>query len=158
MFARQQAGGRGARFWTRVMAVTIIAVLALAGCGRVNLEDLTPEAFRTEEAARQATAAAMPTNTPGPAGTPGSGSGSGSGGGQPADLAAGEVQYNTWCAGCHDSGRAPVLKGRQFDFAEIEQVMRTGQGFAQPHPSYSQMEITNRQFNNILAYIASASP
>ena len=139
------------RGWVAAFSL-VFAVVVAAGCGRVDLEDLTPEAFKTQQAAQEATRiAGGPVATPVLTGTQGTG---GIGGFEGADLVAGQVQYNTWCAACHDSARAPALKGRVFAFEDIENTMRTGQGFAQQHPSYTVFELTNQQLVNILAYVA----
>lgn len=136
------------RRWT-LAGLAIIAVLALAGCGRVDLEDLTPEAVRTQQALNPPT----PTRS-GSSGTPAAGETPGAGGGaSDADLAAGMAQYNTWCSGCHDGGRAKPIKGQTFEFSAIEDMLRNGTG---GHPKYSPTtELTDNQFNDILAYIAS---
>lgn len=126
----------------------IVGLALLAGCGRVDLEDLTPEAFKTQQASITPTATNPPRNTAAAGETQVADF-------SDADLQAGMVQYNTWCSACHDSGRATALKGTTIDFTAIEQTMRTGTGFSAPHPKYSLTEITNGQFNNILAYIAS---
>jgi mono/diheme cytochrome c family protein len=138
--------GQRTRRWAVGLAA-IAAVLVLAACGRVNLEDLTPEAIRTQEAM-------IPTEGPdtGDDGTPGSGGGPTEG-----DLVAGGVQYNTWCSNCHDTGRleAPPLKGQTFDVDTVLASMRAGS--ADPHQvTYSPAtELTDNQFTDILAYIAS---
>ena len=52
--------------WLLAMTCTI-AVVLLAGCGRVDLEDLTPEAVKTQQAidaANQPTATVEPTADP----------------------------------------------------------------------------------------------
>jgi len=131
--------------------VVAAAVLVLAACGRVDLEDLTPEAIRTQEAMQ-------PTAQPGgsgggdDSGTPGSDEGATEG-----DLVAGRTQYATWCAGCHDNGRlnAPVIKGMTFDLEAVLGSMRAGG--ADPHPvTYSpSTELTDNQFTDIIAFIAS---
>lgn len=127
----------------------LFAVLALAACGRVNLEDLTPEAIRTQEAME-------PTARTGggddPSGTPGSG------GGQPeGDLVAGRTQYTTWCAGCHDNGRldAPVIKGMTFETEAVIASMRAGGADAHPVSYSPSTELTDNQFTDILAYLSS---
>jgi mono/diheme cytochrome c family protein len=139
------------------MAFAAVLVLVVAaGCGRVNLEDLTPEAFKTQQAGIQATQTAGggsggATGSPGAGGTPGSGTG----GFEGADIAAGKSQYGTWCSNCHDTGRAAPLKGRVFEFAAIEGVMRTGTGLSAPHPKYTTFELSDQQIINILAFVAS---
>jgi mono/diheme cytochrome c family protein len=139
------------RRWA-VGVAAVAAVLVFAACGRVNLEDLTPEAVRTQEAMN-------PTAAPGGGGsgsdtdgTPGSGSGPTEG-----DLVAGKTQYNTWCTACHDGGRAAPIKGKTFDLATVLPTMREGQGGATQHPiTYSPAtELTDNQFGDILAYLAS---
>lgn len=146
----QMRGGIRRGLGTALAAGMLLA--AGVGCGRVDLNDLTPEAVRTQEAAAEQTrAAGGSVPTPTLSGTQGTG---GSGGFEGADLAAGRAQYGTWCQGCHDSGRAPSLMGKVYDFAAIEQPMRTGTGFAQPHPKYTVFELTNQQIVNILAFVS----
>jgi mono/diheme cytochrome c family protein len=135
------------RRWAAVLAA-LAAVLVLAACGRVNLEDLTPEAVRTQEAMNPT---AAPDDGDDGDGTPGTG------GATEGDLVAGQVQYNTWCSNCHDTGRleAPPLKGQTFDVDAVLASMRAGA--ADPHQvTYSpSTELTDNQFTDILAYLSS---
>jgi mono/diheme cytochrome c family protein len=144
---------------TRRLAAVVVAIsamLALAACGRVDLETLTPEAVRTQEAAELMTAEANPGTDNGD-GTPGSDGGSG--GPTEGDLVAGRTQYNTWCSNCHDTGRleAPPIKGTSYDAAEVIPQMRADGGAASPHPvTYSPAtELTDNQLQDIFAYLAS---
>jgi hypothetical protein len=148
------------RGWVMVFAAVLVLAVA-TGCGRVDLEDLTPEAFKTQQAAQQATQAAGgggATGSPSAGGTPGtngSPSSGGSGGFEGADIAGGRSQYRTWCSNCHDTGRATAIKGKVYEFAAIENTMRTGTGLSAPHPKYSTFQLSDQQIVNILAFVAS---
>lgn len=146
------------RRWRAIFAAVLIAVVAV-GCGRVNLEDLTPEAVRTEQASQ-------PTATPRPSGggTPSSGTpgtdnpnATAPSGGTTGDRAAGTLLYNTWCTGCHESGRldAPVILGNTYDLAEWLPVLRKPGDTAKHPVNYSLTELSDAQFEDIFAYIAS---
>lgn len=129
----------------------ILAMVAVAGCGRVNLEDLTPAAARTEIAATATAIANAPTETPiqAPSAVVEAFAN--------ADIAGGGVLYNPWCSGCHDGGRAQPIKGQVFDPAEWIPKLRANSGAAEPHaPTYSEFELNDKQLTDILAFIASA--
>lgn len=146
----------GQRGWILIFTATFVLVVA-AGCGRVDLEDLTPEAVRTQEAA-EATARAESRATGGDdSGTPGAGD---SGGGVvlTGDVAAGSALYNAGCAGCHEQGRAPSLRGQTFDPATLIPQLRSGEGLPQNHPVYRPTDIrplSDNDFQDIFAYLAS---
>jgi mono/diheme cytochrome c family protein len=143
--------------WIPALAA-MIGIVLLAGCGRVNLEDLTPEAVKTQQAQE---AANRPTPTqPDPNASPGANGSPSSGGGvvPGGDIAAGASLYNAQCSGCHESGRAASLKGKTFDPAVEIPKLRTGEGFGVPHPKYSPTDITplsDTDFEDIFAYLAS---
>lgn len=135
--------------WGAVFAALVVAIL-IVGCGRVNLEDLTPEAVRTELASR-------PTPTPRPTvnTTPGATQPSGGGAG---DLDAGRALYTNWCTGCHDTGRldAPVIRGNTYDVAEWIPILRDP-GDKTKHPTtYRATELDDNNWEDVFAYIASA--
>lgn len=144
---------------TLLGVVSIAALVLLAGCGRVDLEDLTPEAVKTQQAidaANQPT----PADTPDPNATadPNQTSTSGGGGGAPSgDIAAGASIYNSSCSGCHEGGRAASIKGKVFDPAIVIPMLRTGEGFTAPHPKYELTAIrplSDEDLTNIFAYLA----
>jgi mono/diheme cytochrome c family protein len=141
-----------------VVPAAMIAIVLLSGCGRVNLEDLTPEAVKTQQAidaANQPTAA--PTE---PGGSPEAGGTETSGGGNPlagGDIAGGDAIYNSQCSGCHESARAQSLKGKVFDPAVEIPKLRTGEGFGADHPKYTLTAIrplNDADFTDIFAYLA----
>jgi mono/diheme cytochrome c family protein len=140
--------------WLLAMTCTI-AVVLLAGCGRVDLEDLTPEAVKTQQAidaANQPTATVEPTADPNASPVP-AGDDPLAGG----DVAGGASIYNSQCSGCHDSDRAPTIKGQVFDPAVEIPKLRTGEGFDAPHPTYPLTAIrplSDEDFIDIFAYLA----
>ena len=157
---REELGGHmqrtvGQGRWLLVAIGTLVLVVA-AGCGRVDLEDLTPEAVRTQEAADATEQAANPPAGGSDGGTPAT---DGSGGGAVAgDVAAGRSIYNTECAGCHEQGRAASLIGQSLDPATIIPQLRSGEGFTAPHPVYRPTDIrplSDNDFQNIFAFLAS---
>jgi mono/diheme cytochrome c family protein len=134
------------------------AMILLAGCGRVDLEDLTPEAVKTQQAidaANQPT----PTDAPDPNATadPNQTSTTGGGGAPTGDIAAGSNLYNTSCSGCHEGGRAASLKGNVYDPAVYIPMLRSGEGFTAPHPKYELTAIrplSDEDLTDIFAYLA----
>jgi len=128
---------------TRYMQVALLGgvlLLVLAGCGRVNLEDLTPEAVKTQqaEAAITQTAAA---EAAAEAGTEFDG-----------NPARGDVLYGTWCINCHDGGRADPIRGNAYPFSEWEDFFRTGGDI--DHPSYDPfVDLSDQNLIDILTYI-----
>lgn len=142
--------------WLLIAIGTLVLVIA-AGCGRVDLEDLTPEAVRTQEAAEATEQAANPPTGGGDSGTPGT-DGSSGGAVTGGDVAAGRSIYNTECAGCHQQGRAASLLGKSLDPATIIPQLRSGEGFSAPHPVYRPTDIrplSDTDFQNIFAFLAS---
>lgn len=133
--------------------VVVVALLALAGCGRVNLEDLTPEAFKTAEAGKPTATTRSGAGTPNASGTPGSG-------GVQGNTANGSVLYGTWCTGCHDTGRlgAPVIKGKEFDLPTELPMLRGDASNTKTHPKYLVTELNDKQLQDILAFLASTAP
>ncbi|HYI15039.1 MAG TPA: cytochrome c [Thermomicrobiales bacterium] len=140
--------------WLLAMTCTI-AVVLLAGCGRVDLEDLTPEAVKTQQAidaANQPTATVEPTADPNASPV--------AAGDDPlaeGDVAGGDSLYNAQCSGCHEGDRAASLKGMVFDPAVVIPMLRTGEGFGVPHPKYELTAITplsDEDFIDIFAYLA----
>jgi mono/diheme cytochrome c family protein len=137
----------------------MIAIVLLAGCGRVDLEDLTPEAVKTQQAldlANQptATSAPDPNATADPNQTPTTAVDNPLSGG---DIAAGDSIYNATCSGCHEGGRAASLKGKVFDPAVEIPKLRTGEGFGATHPAYRPTDIRPLNDNDLIdvfAYLA----
>jgi cytochrome c5 len=134
------------RGWTAVF-LGVFVVIVVSACGRVNLEDLTPEAVRTQMALTPSTTSG------GGNGTPGATSESGA---DASALAAGDQLYNTWCTGCHDTGRlgAPVIKGNTYDPAEWIPILRAP-GDPSKHPSsYTEVEVSDAAYQNIFLFLA----
>lgn len=128
--------------WVQFIAITA-ALLLLTACGRVNLEDLTPEAVKTQqaEAAVAATAAAAEQDALGAEFT--------------GDPARGEVQYGTWCIACHEGTLAEPIVGEAYPFSEYEEFFRTGGDIG--HPSYDPvLDLSDDDLINILTYVATA--
>jgi mono/diheme cytochrome c family protein len=135
-----------------VFAVAALVVLA-SGCGRVNLDDLTPEAIRTEMAGRP-TATTAPTREPGTETTAVATARTGSG-----NLAAGSSLYNAHCSGCHGTGgqpgrRAASLDGTELTFEESA-WLRTGEGAPENHPTYTIAQLSDNNLDDIFFYLQS---
>jgi mono/diheme cytochrome c family protein len=144
--------------WVLILA-GIAAMVLLAGCGRVDLEDLTPEAVKTQQAidaANQPT----PTDEPDPNATADPNQTEVPAGDDPlagGDVAGGASLYNAQCSGCHEGGRAASLKGQVLDPAVYIPMLRTGEGFGVAHPKYETTAITplsDEDFVDIFAYLA----
>jgi mono/diheme cytochrome c family protein len=130
-----------------VMLFAASMLLLLGACGRVNLEELTPAAVRTEIAMRP-TATPVPTPdpsapTPGPGG-PRTGEG---------NRAAGSSLYNAQCSGCHEGRRAESLRGKSFVFEEVQPWMRGEQPGPENHPTYRIDQLTDNNIRDILFYL-----
>lgn len=136
------------RRWTAVFAL-LVAIIVAAGCGRVNLEDLTPEAVRTQLALTPSPAASS--GTPGGTEVPGAGQG---------NMEAGDQLYHTWCTGCHDTGRlnAPPIKGKTFVVADWIPVLRAPGDKAKHPSSYPSTQISDNNYDDIFAYLAATQP
>jgi mono/diheme cytochrome c family protein len=137
------------RRWLSLIIV-VVALLALAACGRVNLENLTPEAFKTAEAGKPTATVGAGAGTPNAAGTPASG--------VQGNTANGSVLYGTWCTGCHDTGRlgAPIIKGKTYDLPTQLPMLRGDASNTKTHPKYGVTELNDTQLQDILAYLATA--
>lgn len=134
-----------------VLAAVAVFMLVSA-CGRVNLEDLTPEAIRTEIASRP-TATVAPTREPAGTGTSGTDAPVITG-----NLAAGSSLYNAHCSGCHGTGgqpgrRAPSMNGMEFTL-EDQPWLRTGDGAPDGHPTYTVAQLSDNNINDIFFYLA----
>jgi mono/diheme cytochrome c family protein len=134
----------------------LLALLAVAGCGRVNLEDLTPSSYKTAVANQPTPTPRPPTPTANPNASPGS-----SGGGLNGSITTGLSLYGYQCAGCHDTGRlnAPVIKGKTYDPTAITLELRGDAAAAAKHPvTYKVTELTNSQIIDILTYVSQTQP
>jgi mono/diheme cytochrome c family protein len=130
------------RRWVQALVLSSALMLILSACGRVNLEDLTPEAVKTQqaEALITATAAAEAAAEAGGSGLDG-------------NPARGDVLYGTWCINCHDGGRAEPIRGNIYPFDEWEEFFRTGGDI--DHPSYNPVtDLSDQNLLDILTYIA----
>ena len=128
---------------TRFMQVALLGgvlLLVLAGCGRVNLEDLTPEAVKTQQAEAAITQTAQ-AEAAAEAGSEFDGNPS-----------RGDVLYGTWCINCHDGGRAEPIRGNAYPFSEWEEFFRTGGDI--DHPAYDPFtDLSDQNLIDILTYI-----
>lgn len=136
-----------------IVLAAVAMFMLVSACGRVNLEDLTPEAIRTEIASRP-TATVAPTREPAGAGTAEVTVPAVTG-----NLAAGSSLYNAHCSGCHGTGgqpgrRAPSLDGQQFSL-EDQPWLRTGDGAPDGHPTYTPAQLSDNNLNDIFFYLAS---
>jgi len=126
--------------WICVLSVLL---LLLSACGRVDLEDLTPEAVKTEQAIAAVTATAV-AEQQAEAGADFTGN---------ADR--GKVRYDVWCTGCHDGGMAEPILGNAYPLEEWLPFFREGNGT--DHPTYNPVtDLTDENLNDIVTYIATA--
>lgn len=129
--------------WFIILALSGALVVTAAACGRVNLQDLTPEAVQTEQAEARVTQTAI--------------AGMGGGG----DAARGRITWDTWCVGCHaitGAGQGPDLRGNIYSWEELEPAFRTeGAPLAttgNAHPIvYEDFELGDDNFLNVFAYL-----
>ncbi|MFW6074250.1 MAG: c-type cytochrome [Chloroflexota bacterium] len=135
------------RRWIVILAMTSMVAIIIAGCGRVDLEDLTPEAVRTEQAEARITQTAV----------------SEAGEELEGDPQRGATTFGTWCVGCHaegGGGQGPDLIGETYFWEDVEPAFRTeGEPLpsGNPHPStYQTFDLTDDAFRNIFAYVATA--
>lgn len=134
------------RRWFVGLALALILPLGVAACGRVDLQDLTPEAVQTQEAEARLTQTAI-------AGTIGLG-----------DPVRGNTQWGTWCVGCHaegGAGQGPDIRGEIYNFDEISTAFREEGAplpSGNPHPiTYQTFDLSDEDFRNIFAYLAQQS-
>ncbi len=119
------------------------ALLLLTACGRVNLEDLTPEAVKTQQAEAQITASAEAAEQ------------EALGDEFTGNPQRGKVQYDVWCTGCHDGTLAEPIRGEAYPFSEWEEFFRTGGDI--DHPSYDPvLDLNDAALIDILTYVATA--
>jgi cytochrome c5 len=126
---------------TRILQVVLLTSalsLVLAGCGRVNLEDLTPEAVKTQQAEAAITQTAQ-AEAAAEAGSEFDG-----------NPQRGNVLYGTWCINCHDGGRAEPILGNAYPISEWEDFFRN----SEDHPTYDPvLDLSNQNLVDILTYI-----
>jgi cytochrome c len=129
--------------------MTSVLMLIVAACGRVDLEDLTPEAVKTQQAREAVTQTAI----------------SESAGEFFGDPARGRTTWDTWCVGCHaetGNGIGPDIRGNVYLWPEWESFFRDGStaGGELTHEAngriitYEAIELTDENFFNIFAYVA----
>ena len=137
------------RRWPVILALTSAFVLYAAACGRVELEDLTPEAVQTQQAEDAVTQTAL----------------SEFAGEFMGDPLRGRTTWDTWCVGCHaegGNGVAPDLRGSVYLWPDWEAFFRTGttSNGALSHTAddrlvtYEPTELTDDNFFNVFAYLA----
>src|SRR5690606_20897680 len=139
-----------------MLLITVAIVLVVSACGRVNLEDLTPEAIRTQIASQPSptaapTRAAQQGSTPDPTARVTSG-----------NLAAGYDLYNAQCSGCHGSNgqpgrRAESLHGKGLTFADAPWLL-SGEGGPEGHPTYAniQVPLSENNLEDIFFYLSNS--
>jgi mono/diheme cytochrome c family protein len=127
-----------------IMLAAVGLLLIIAACGRVNLEDLTPEAVKTEQAQAALTQVAQATEQ--------------SGSGLEGDPARGQTNFNVWCNGCHAAGgtpRGPNILGNVYPVDEYLPMFRTGvapSGGA--HPVFETFRLSDDSIVDILTYVS----
>lgn len=131
------------RQWGIGLAAVGLLVI-IAACGRVNLEDLTPEAVKTEQAQTVLTQAAIST-AQGSAGLDG-------------DPARGNTNFTVWCQGCHPPGgsdRGPNILGNAYPIAEFSEMFRTGVApGGGEHVTYETFRLSDQSIVDILTYVS----
>ena len=146
--------------FTLLVAVVTVALVA-AACGRATEDQInqalgiTPTATLTTEeiassiAAASATAAARLLAASSP------------GAGAVGDVARGERQFDTWCAGCHGPGGVgpDILSagspGAAVTADSLLPLIRAGDGHSTPPGPYKTTEISDNQVIDIAAYLDS---
>jgi mono/diheme cytochrome c family protein len=147
------------RRFTLLVTVVSMALVA-AACGRATEEQInqalgiTPTATMSAEAIASATEAAIATSAArlAAASSPGASS--------LGDVASGQRQFNTWCAGCHGPGGAgpdilaPGSAGSAVSADSLHSLIREGTGHTPPGP-YKPTEMSDKQILDVAAYINS---
>ena len=141
-----------------LLVTTVSLALFAAACGRATSEQidqvlgitptatLSPAEIAAETAAASATSAArqLAMSSPGAAAL--------------GDVEQGQRQFETWCAGCHSPGGAgpdilsPGSPGASVTAATLQPLVREGTGHTPPG-AYKPSEISDRQINDIVAYL-----
>lgn len=135
------------RRWIVILGMASTAVIIIAGCGRVDLQDLTPEAVQTEQEIDRITQTAIVEAGEEMAGDP----------------QRGATTFGTWCVGCHvegGGGQGPDLIGEVYILEDFGDAFRTeGEPMpsGNPHPIvYETFDLNDEAFRNIFAYVATA--
>lgn len=156
--------------------VVLVAIIAVA-CGRASPEDIdealgiTSTATLSEADVAQLTQEAINEQETREAAQASLQSGSPVAGGSPVDLAsagdpvAGRTAFLQRCQSCHrpgGAGPAPELVGpnnpaTQYSDAELVEMLRTGEGHADPPGPLDEVAVNEQQMLNILAYIRQQS-
>lgn len=124
----------------QVVLLSGALLLVLTGCGRVNLEDLTPEAVKTQQAEAAVTQTAQ-AEIAEEAGSEFDG-----------EPDRGDILYGTWCINCHEGGQAEPIKGNAYPFSEWEEFFRTGGDDG--HPSYDPVvDLSDQNLVDILTFL-----
>lgn len=137
------------RRWFGILALTSALVIVIAACGRVNLEDLTPEAVKTEQAQAVLTQTAV----------------ADAAGEFLGDATRGKITWDTRCIGCHaetGNGVAPDIRGSVYLWPEWEAFFREGTKAdgSLTHETergviiYESFDLPDESFFNVFAYIA----
>ena len=137
------------RGWFGIMLLASLAVLVVAACGRVDLEDLTPEAVKTQQAEEAVTQTALAESA----------------GQFLGDPARGRTTWDTWCVGCHaetGAGLGPDIRGNLYLWPDWEAFMREGvkADGSLTHEAngrvitYATTDLTDENFFNVFAFIA----
>ena len=137
------------RWWYLILGITSLAVLVVAACGRVDLQDLTPEAVKTQEAEIAITQTAI----------------ADSAGQFLGDPRRGRTTWDTWCVGCHaptGNGLGPDILGTLYLWPDWEAFFRTGEKAdgSLVHEAndrvitYLTTDLTDENFFNIFAFIS----
>ncbi len=137
------------RRWSLILVLTGFSMLIVAACGRVDLQDLTPEAVKTQQAQEAVTQTALAESA----------------GQFLGDPARGRTTWDTWCVGCHaetGNGIGPDIRGTLYLWPEWEAFMREGtkaDGSITHEANgrvitYLKTDLTDENFFNVFAFIA----
>lgn len=123
----------------RVCLMFAVFALVLASCGRVDLEDLTPEAAKTEQAIAAITQTAEAEEAEEVAGE------------LTGNVGRGDVLYGTWCINCHDGGQAEPIRGNVYQPSEWLPFFRAGGD----HPTTYDpiIQLSDENLVDILTYV-----
>ncbi len=127
----------------RVCLMFVVFSLVLASCGRVDLEDLTPEAAKTEQAIAAITQTAGAEAAEEVAGE------------LTGNVGRGDVLYGTWCINCHDGGQAEPIRGNIYQPSEWLDFFRAGGD----HPTTYDpiIQLSDENLIDILTYVFQSS-
>lgn len=128
------------RRWFMVLTLAGMLVV-VAACGRVDLEDLTPEAVKTEQA--EAAIAATQTSEAQPD--------------IPGDPDRGLTIFQSFCFGCHieQNVPSPELLGNVYLLDDYMAMFREGTGpNGESHITYASFELSDENLQDVLAFIA----